>query len=591
VKSNWLHDAGNMSRSRRRLKELVGAFGAVWSNKRLRRVEFAYASSVASETAYLVALGVFAYEVGGALAVGVVGLIRMFPAALATPFAALLGDRYSRERVLLFVALGSAITLASSAVVFYLGPLEALIYGLSAFHAAVSTLLRPALAALVPSLATTPKELVAANGVSMALEGVGTLIGPIVGGVLVAIASPGIAFAFGAAAYLLAMLLLAQVQVPGGLVLTAPPDAHRTRDALVAGLRAVVTDPNPRIIVALVCAQSLVRGALNVLVVVVTFRLLGVDSAWVGYLIGAIGVGGLLGALVSPALAGRRLALPFGVGLILWGLPIALIPVWPNPAVALALLAVVGFGNSIEDVSAYTLLQRMVPDELLTRVFGVLFAVAVVGLGVGSIAAPALVAAVGVRGALIATGSFLIVATLLAWRRLVAIDAVVLPPSRELSLLSAVPLFEPLSVAAKEHLASRLGARSVSAGATIVSEGDPGDYFYIVIEGHADVTIQGASVRRQGPGDSFGEIALLRDVRRTATVTAREQMELCTIRREDFLAVVTGHPAVRKAGEAVVRERLATRGASSEPRISPKSTAPDFPEHPLREHDDGPQRT
>jgi MFS family permease len=552
------------------MTELVRTFGAVSGNKRLRRVELAYASSVASETAYLVALGIFAYQAGGALAVGIVGLIRMLPAALATPFAALLGDRYSRERVLLFVALGSAIALASSAVVFYLGAIAALIYGLAAFHAAVSTLLRPALAALVPSLATTPEELVAANGVSMALEGVGTLIGPIVGGVLVAVASPGIAFAVGAAAYMLAMLLLTQVQVAGRLVVAASPDAGRTRDALVAGLRVVVAEQNPRTVVALVGAQTLVRGALNVFIVVITFRLLGVDSAWVGYLTAAIGAGGLLGAVVSPALAGRRLAVPFGVGLILWGVPIALVAAWPDPAVALALLAVVGFGNSIEDVSVYTLLQRMVRDELLTRIFGVLFAVAVVGLGVGSIAAPALVGALGVRGALIATGSFLVVATLLAWRRLAAIDAVALPPTRELSLLSAVPLFKPLSVAAKEHLASRLGVRLVPAGATIVSEGEPGEYFYIVVDGHADVTIRGTHVRDQGPGDSFGEIALLRDVPRTATVTAREQMKLCTIRREDFLAVVTGHPAVRAAGEAVARERLAMPGRPVEQLPLPK---------------------
>jgi MFS family permease len=544
-----------MSRFRRRLTELTGAFGAVSGNKRLRRVELAYASSVASETAYLVALGVFAYEAGGALAVGVVGLIRMLPAALATPFASLLGDRYSRERLLLFIALGSAVALASSALVFYLGPVEGLIYALAAFHATVSTLLRPALAALVPSLATTPQELVAANGVSMALESVGMLIGPVVGGVLVAVANPGVAFVFGAAAYVLAMLLLTQVQVEGRLTV-AGPDAHRTRDALLAGLRVVATQPNPRIVVALSGAQTMVRGALNVLIVVGTFRLLEVDSAWVGYLTAALGAGGLLGAVVSPALAGRRLAVPFGVGLILWGAPIALIAAWPNPAVALVLLAAVGFGNSIEDVSMYTLLQRIVPDDLLTRVFGVLFAFAVVGLGVGSIAAPALVAVLGVRGALIATGSFLVVATLLSWRRLRAIDAVALPPTRELSLLSAVRLFEPLSVAAKEHLASRLGTRSVPAGATIVSEGEPGDYFYIVVEGHADVTIGGAHVRSQGPGDHFGEIALLRDVPRTATVTARDDMELCTIRRDDFLEVVTGHPAVRAEGDAVVRERL-----------------------------------
>jgi MFS family permease len=557
-----------MSRSRRRLTELVRAFGAVLRNKRLRRVEFAYASSIASETAYLVALGVFAYKEGGALAVGVVGLIRMLPAALATPFAALLGDRYSREGVLLFVALGSAIALASSAVVFYLGAVTALIYGLAAFHAAVSTLLRPALAALVPSLATTPEELVAANGVSMALEGVGTLIGPIVGGVLVAVGSPGIAFAFAAAAYLLAMLLLAKTQATAGRTVAAPPGAAGTRDAFVAGLRVVATEPSPRLVVALVGAQTLVRGAVNVLVVVITFRLLGVGSAWVGYLIAAIGAGGLLGAVVSPALAGRRLAVPFGVGLLLWGLPIALVAAWPQPAVALALLAVVGFGNSIEDVSAYTLIQRMVRDELLSRVFGVLFAFAVVGLGVGSIVAPELVAALGVRGALIATGSFLVAATLAAWRRLLAIDAVAVPPARELSLLSAVPLFGPLSVAAKEHLASRLGRLSVAAGTTIVSQGEPGDYFYIVAEGIADVTIRGEHVRSQGPGDYFGEIALLRDVPRTATVTARQRMELCTIRREDFLAVVTGHPAIRAAGEAVVRERLATPAEPAQPVAS-----------------------
>jgi hypothetical protein len=200
----------------------------------------------------------------------------------------------------------------------------------------------------------------------------------------------------------------------------------------------------------------------------------------------------------------------------------------------------------------------MVPNELLARVFGVLFAVAVVGLGVGSITAPALVAAFGVRGALVATGGFLVAVTLLAWRRLVAIDRVAVAPTRELAILSTVPLFEPLSVAAKEHLASRLEVRSAPAGTRIISEGEPGDAFYIVVDGHADVTQGGEHVRVQGPGEWFGEIALLHDVPRTATVTARDEMKLATIRRGDFLAVVTGHPAVRAAGEEVVRERLAS---------------------------------
>jgi MFS family permease len=553
----------------RRLAELGSAFSAVSRNKRLRRVEIAYASSTASETAYLVALGVFAYEAGGPLAVGIVGLIRMVPAALLTPFSALLGDRYSRERVLLLVALASAIALAASAVAFYLGPIEALIYALAAFHAAVSTLFRPVLGALVPSLATTPRELVAANGVSMALESFGMLVGPVIGGVLVASASAGVAFAFGAGAYLLAMFLLAQVRLERSLAAPEPADAESAARALVAGVRLAATEPNPRLIVALVGAQTVVRGALNVLIVVLTFRLLDVGSAWVGYLSAAIGAGGLVGAVVSPALAGRRLAVPFGVGLILWGLPVALLAVWTNPAAALVLLAVVGFGNSIEDVALYTLLQRMVPDELLARVFGVVFAVAVVGLGVGSIAAPALVAAFGVRGALVATGCFLVAVTLLVWRRLIAIDEVAVAPTRELAVLSKVPLFEALSVAAKEHLASRLGSRSVPAGATIVSEGEAAEDFFIIVDGHAEVTKRGEHMRVQGPGDWFGEIALLRDVPRTATVTARDDMELCTIRRSDFLAVVTGHPAVLAAGEEVVRERLGA-DESLEPLARPK---------------------
>lgn len=558
-----------MSGFGRRLAELGHAFSAVSRNKRLRRVEVAYASSVASETAYLVALGIFAYQEGGALAVGVVGLIRMVPAAVLTPFSALLGDRYRRERVLVFVALSSAIALAGSAVVFYLGPIEALIYALAAFHAAVSTLFRPVLGALVPSLATTPRELIAANGASMALESVGMLVGPVIGGVLVAAASPGVAFAFGAGAYLLAMFLLAQVRVENGRAAHELADAEGAARALVAGMRLAASEPNPRLIVALGGAQTVVRGALNVLIVVLTFRLLDVDSAWVGYLSAMIGAGGLVGAVVSPVLAGRRLAVPFGIGLILWGLPIALIAVWTNPAAALVLLAIVGFGNSIEDVALYTLLQRMVPNELLARVFGVVFAVAVVGVGLGSIAAPALIAALGVRGALVATGCFLVAVTLLLWRRLLAIDAVAVAPTRELAILSTVPLFEPLSVAAKEHLASRLELRSVPAGTRVISEGEPGDDFYIIVDGHADVTRGGEHVRLQGPGDWFGEIALLNDVPRTATVTAREDMELCTIRRSDFLAVVTGHPAVRAAGEAVVRERLAADD-SLEPLARPR---------------------
>jgi MFS family permease len=536
-----------------RLSGLVAEFKAVARNPNLRRLELAYGAAITSEWAFVVALGVFAYQRGGATAVGILGVARMLPAALATPFTAALADRYERERALVAVTLLSGAALAASTALFYLGRNEAAIFAFAAAHAVVSTLCRPAVAALLPSLATTPQQLVAANGVSLTLEGLGTLAGPLIAGLMIESSGVGIVFAFGAVAYAASALVLAAIHIEGRLRF-----AHqRGAGNLTAGFRLLAREPHPRLIVALFVAQSIVRGALNVLIVVMAFRLLNAGGGWVGFLSGAVGAGTLVGGFASMAFAGRKLAAPFGVGLLLWGLPIALVAAFPHRLTALLLLAVVGVGNAIEDVTGETLLQRLVSDDLLGRLLGVMFGAATLGMGVGAIAAPALINLLGDRGALVATGAFLPALVLLSWRGLRRIDAVAGAPSHELVLLDAVPMFAPLPLAAKEQVARSLVRISHPAGLEIIKEGDAGDRFYIVARGRAEVTCEGRRLRECGPGDYFGEIALLRDIPRTATVTATEEVELYTLGRRAFIDAATGHAAGREAGEEVIRGRVA----------------------------------
>jgi hypothetical protein len=268
-------------------------------------------------------------------------------------------------------------------------------------------------------------------------------------------------------------------------------------------------------------------------------------------------VGALAGTLVALALVGRRrLAGDFGLGIVLWGIPLVAIGIWPSTALALAMLAVLGLGNTLVDVAGLTLLQRAVPQEVLARVFGVLESLLLSTNGFGAILAPLLISGLGIRGALIATGSFLPVLAALYWRRLAEIDASARLPGIELELLRSVPIFAPLPEPTLERLSSQLVRVAVPAATAVIRQGDRGDRFYVVSEGEVDVASDGQTVAVLGPGDYFGEIALLRDVPRTATVTTRTPCVLYALEREDFLSAVTGHGPSARAADAVVGARL-----------------------------------
>ena len=541
---------------RERLRESFDAFKAVFTNPGLLRVELAWGFAITAYWAFIISLSVYAYNEGGAAAVGLVGLVRVLPAFVAAPVAGMLGDRYRRERVMFLISLGRAAVMGATAAALFAGSPIWVVYVLAAGVALTASMVRPMQSALLPQLARTPEELTAANLVLTTVESSGIFLGPAIGGLLLAATNTQTVFAAAAGSFVVAALLVAGIKVEAAAE-RALREGGFFRE-FFAGFGAIGGDRNLRLIIGLYGAQTLIAGALNVLIVVAALELLDLGESGVGFLNSAVGVGGLLGALAAFALVGRqRLASDFGLGLVLWGFPIALIGIFPQPPIALILLGLVGVGNTVVDVAALTLLQRTVPDEVLTRVFGVVQSVFVATLGLGAIAAPLMISAIGIRGALIVTGALLPVLAALLWTRISALDAQALAPTRELALLRAIPLFKPLPAPAIDQLASSLIPVQATAGTEIVRQGDPGDRFYVIASGEVDVFIDGSHIGTLGPGEYFGEIALLRDVPRTATVKAKTETELYALERDEFLSAVTGHAASAEAADAIVSSRLA----------------------------------
>jgi MFS family permease len=533
------------------------AFREVFRNQALRRIELAWAGSIIGTWAYGIAVVVYAYEQGGATAVGVVGLVRWIAAAIASPFAALLGDRYDRRLVMVGSDLVRAALIGLAALAVYTDAPAALVYAIAGLVGVAATAFRPAEAALIPSLARTPEELTAANVAASTIESVGIFGGPALGGLLLAASGPGLVFLVTAVTVLWSAFLVMGIRPVAAAVEGEGLEAVSIVDELLAGFRAIVSERRLRLLVALFSAQTFVDGMLNVLIVVIALKLLDTGNAGVGFLNSAVGIGGLLGALAAAALVGRgRQAADFGVGIFIWGIPIALVAVWPNQAFVLVLLAVVGIGNTIVDVSGMTLLQRSAPDDVLARVFGVLESLLLLTVGLGALVAPILLNWLGTRGALIVAGALLPLVVIPAWPRLNAIDRAAHVPVERLELLGANPIFAPLPEPTLERLADALEEVRAAAGEEIVRQGDPGDLFYLVKDGALEVYVDGRKVQTLGPGESFGEIALLRDVPRTATVRAQSDAELYALERRDFLGAVTGFAPSLSAAEAVIGMRL-----------------------------------
>lgn len=579
-----------MSSIRVQLRESAASVREVFQNPGLARVNVALGGSVMGDWAYGVAVSVYAYLEGGATTVGVLGVVRYVSAAVVTPFAATLADRLDRKQVMIAADVVRFVLVALVAgIVAVDGPALA-VYGLALAATLASTAFRPAQAAVIPRLARHPDELTAANVTSSTIESLGFFAGPAIAGLLLAVTEVEVVFAFNALTFVWSALVLrglvippvervqavpAAVAVPvdaageavppvaGG----AAPDAdvvpgtgepEATDDApgflteAGAGFRTIFGNRHLRLLVAVYAAQTVVAGASLVFTVAIALDLLELSEASVGLLDATIGIGGLVGGVVALLLAQRgTLARDFGFGVLAWSAPLLLVAAIPRLWATLLAMVVIGLANAVVDVNAFTVMQRLVPDEVMGRVFGAMESAIIAAMAVGSLAMPALIVTVGLRSGLAVIGGGVVAVTLLALRGLREIDRVALAPAG-LDLLRTVTMLSPLEPRVLERLARSSEVHRFAPGDTVFAEGDAGDRFYIVEAGELEVRIGGARVGAHGPGGCFGEIALLRDVPRTATVRAITDVTCRSLRRDVFVPAVTGHGDAQREADAVV---------------------------------------
>lgn len=564
---------------KRQLGESASAFRSVWRNRNLRRIETSITASSLGGWGYSIAVSVYAFEIGGASAVGLMWLVRMIPSALLAPAAGVVADRMRRRTVMLVSDALRFVVIIVATIAVWQDWSSAIVYVAAAVAAVLGTPFFAASGALLPSLATTPGELTAANAVTGIIDSVGFFLGPAIAGVVLAASNIQTAFLLTAGAILLSFLINTGLPADPQPVEPAAAEhgANEAEEAASAlarfgsqalvGFKTIGSDSRLAVLLGIFAAACLLTGATEVLIVSIAFDLLHLGNGAVGYLNSSFGIGALVGAIVTAALVGaKRLSRPFIAGALLCGAPL-IIGVWPNRGAAVVALVLLGIGNPLIDVPCFTLLQRAVPEAVLARVFGVLQLIWNGSIGIGAIVAPALISGLGIRGTLIAVGCFVPVLVILLWPQLLRIDSEAAAPAADrLELLRRMPLFAPLPGATLESLAGRLIPVDLAAGEVVIREGDEGDRFYAISEGQVDVSSSGAHVSTLGRGEPLGEIALLRDVPRTATCTARTPVKLFALTREDFLSAVTSHAASQEAAETMVTTRLS--GLASLARVA-----------------------
>ncbi|HEY3335217.1 MAG TPA: MFS transporter [Candidatus Limnocylindrales bacterium] len=556
----------------------MSAYRGVLGNSALVRLFAGEFISGIGDWLYLVALLVIVYnESQDPLLLGIVGAARIIPYVILSVPAGIIIDRFDRRLVLLVTDVARGlIMVALTIIVANDGPLIAVV-GLAIFATCFSCFFRPAIGAYLPSLVRDERELGPANSLFATLGELSFIIGPALAGIIIAASDLTLAFAINAVTFAIVAITLATLppglpgKPSGGVNPAVEGDADAPMDgsvpaavadgalpeALATAATPVVDDIGARArimairrpllgMLALDTTAGFLFGGLSVLTVIIAVDQLHAGEAGTGYLNAAVGVGGVLGALVSGAILARKSlapamlggALVLAAGFVILGLSTSLPP-------ALFAMAIIAAGSLVADIVSTTVFQRIVPDAIRGRVLGGMQSIQTGTYAAGSLLLPVLVTVVGPQLMLPIGGVIILVAALISFSILrpyltreddAAVDA--------LTRVSRLPLFAGVPGPALEAAAGRLVPVSVKAGEVVVRQGDPADLFYIIGTGRFAVDQAepgiGAThrLRVMGPDEVFGELGLMNSTPRTATVTAETDGTLLGLPGPAFLELV-----------------------------------------------------
>jgi MFS family permease len=548
--------------------ESLRVYRALLSNRPLTKLLVGEFISGIGDWLYIVAIFVVIYrESNDAALVGAFGAVRMLPYVVLSIPAGLIADRFERRLVLLTSDLfRGSVMIVLTALVIANGPLI-LIAAFAILAACGSTFFYPAMGAYLPSLVTDERQLGPANSAFASLNNLSFIVGPAIGGLVIAAGGPGgvtLAFVLNAVTFVVIAAILwtlppsAQAATPTAEKASAFAEPN-TGEAETESPAASSPTERPRLqlrpLAGLGITQVLfgfLDGGIQVLTIVLAVSVLRAGEEANGYLNAAIGVGGLAGAIASGALVLRRsLGMPLFVGSVITGIGIAFLGIVPVLGVALVAIGVAAAGSIVMDVVMTTLFQRLVPDELRGRAFGLLMTLGTLSGAIGAFILPVLVQTNGAAPVLVTTGVLVVVAAgigvLLVGS---AATREASPFEATLARVARLPIFTGVPAARLEATLGRLRALPVTAGQTIIRQGDPADRFYIIESGSFSVTQQAADgsvaeLRTMGSDEVFGELGLLSGSPRSATVTATSEGTLLELDGPDFLELVGASGSLR----------------------------------------------
>ena len=532
--------------------------GVVARNRSLTLLVLAYAVMIVAEFGQWLALIVYAFARGGASAAGLVAILQLVPAMLLAPLISARLSRIGAGRLLVTAYVAATTTLACCGGAILAGAPVAVVYAAAMAFSLSLGVSRPLHHVLMPLVVRHPDELTAANVATSWGEGVGTLVGPALAGLLISVDGAGLACAV-RSGLCLSAALLARVQPLRAGAENAEGEEGVLGD-LLAAARVILSRPNTRALIAFPAGVAAIEGAIDLLVVVLAVQILAIGPGAAGYLSAAFGAGGLLGAGAAVLLVGRRLALPLVAAALIGAVALGALALASTVLVAVILLVIVGATRSVQSVAAQTLLQRSTPLDVIICAFALIESLRDLGMVFGALLVPLLIGLGGTKVAFVGMACFAPLAVLAAGRRIRRIDEEASIPVVEMGVLRNMEIFSALPAASLETLAREASYETVRPGIAIISEGDAGDSYYAITHGSVLVTMGEREIRRMDSGQGFGEIALLYSVTRTATVAATSETTLLRVDREAFLTAMRAHPSVSAAAETVARDLLGVDG-------------------------------